>query len=38
MTWPFPTKPLPNDRVPAKYNPANEEDAPYVTQLRGKHD
>lgn len=28
MTWPFPTKPIPNDQRIPKYNPANEEDAP----------
>lgn len=31
MTWPFPVKPIPNDYKVPKYNPANEEDAPYVT-------
>jgi len=28
MTWPFPTKPIPNDYKVPKYNPNNEEDAP----------
>ena len=29
MTWPFPTTPLPTDHKVPKYNPNNEEDAPW---------
>ncbi len=29
MTWPFPTTPLPMDPKVPKYNPNNEEDAPW---------
>ena len=28
MTWPFPTKPIPVDHKPPKFNPDNYEDAP----------
>ena len=27
MTWPFPTKPIPVDHKPRKFNPDNFEDA-----------